>query len=114
MSYHQTMKVVRLKPYLRAMKDMGLDEEAMQAIERAILEAPEAHPMLRGLHGARKARFARPGTGKSGGGRVIYFMALGDSLLAMLTAYPKSEKEDLTPDDRKAILRAIEALTKGA
>ena len=37
------MRVVRLKPYLRAMKGMGLDDDAMREIEAAILAAP-AHP----------------------------------------------------------------------
>ena len=69
--------------------------------------------MIRGLRGVRKIRFARPGTGKSGGGRAVYYVALKGGLLAMLTAYPKNEKDDLTPDDRKAILRAIEALVSG-
>ena len=61
------MKVVRLKPYLRAMKGMGLDDAAMREIESAVLAAPEAHPMIKGLRGVRKARFARPGTGKERG-----------------------------------------------
>jgi hypothetical protein len=78
-----------------------------------ILAAPEAHPMIKGLRGVRKARFARPGGGKRGGGRAVYYMALKGGLLAMLTAYPKNEKDDLTADDRKAILRAIEALVSG-
>jgi hypothetical protein len=85
----------------------------MQEIEVSILAAPDAHPMIKGLRGVRKARFARPGTGKSGGGRAIYYMALKGGLLGMLTAYPKNEKGDLTSDDRKAILRAIEALLPG-
>ena len=69
--------------------------------------------MIKGLRGGRKARFARAGTGKSGGGRAIYYMALKGGLLGMLTAYPKNEKDDLTPDDRRAVLRAIEALVPG-
>ena len=107
------MRVVRLKPYLRAMKSMRLNSEAIDQVEAAILRAPEAHPMVKGLRGARKARFARPGTGKSGGGRAIYYIALRGGLLAMLAAYSKSEKDELTPDDRKAILRAIGILSKG-
>lgn len=108
------MRVVRLKPYLRAMKGMDLDDRAMRDIEGAILAAPEAHPTIKGLKGVRKMRFARPGTGKRGGGRAIYYVvALRGGLLAMLTAYPKNEKDDLTSNDRKAILRAIEALVSG-
>ena len=104
------MRVVRLKPYLRAMRKMGLGDTDMGRIEAGILAAPESHPVVRGLKGVRKARFARPGRGKSSGGRAIYFVALGRGLLAMLTAYSKSEKEDLTSEDRRAILRALEAI----
>jgi hypothetical protein len=107
------MKVVRLKPYLRAMRNMGLGDAEMRRIEADILTRPESHPVVRGLKGVRKARFARPGRGKSGGGRAIYYVALGRGLLAMLTAYAKSEKKDLTPEDRRAILRVVETILHG-
>jgi hypothetical protein len=94
------MRIGRLKPYLRAMKGMGLDDNAMREIEASIVAAPEAHPMIKGLRSVRKARFARPGIGKSGGDRVIYYVALRDGFLAMLTAYPKNEKDVLTPEER--------------
>jgi len=92
---------------------MGFDDAAMRAIERTILAAPEAYPMLRGLRGVRKARFARPGGGKSGGGRAIYYVALSPDRLFMMTAYPKNERDDLSPDQRKAILAAIESIKGG-
>lgn len=104
------MKVVRLNPYLKAMKGMRFDESGMREIELMILAAPEAHPMIRGLRGVRKARFARPGRGKSGGGRAIYYLALGIDHLFMMTAYPKSERDDLSPDQRKAILAIVETI----
>jgi hypothetical protein len=104
------MQVVRLKPYLRAMKDMGFDDAAMREVEFMILGAPEAHPTIQGLRGVRKARFARPGRGKSGGGRAIYYVAVVPDRLFMLTAYPKNERDDLSPDQRKAILAAIESI----
>src|SRR3954447_24547286 len=107
------MKVVRLKPYLRAMKGMGLDDADMREIESTILAAPEAHPMIKGLRGARKARFARPGMGKSGGGRTIYYIAISSDRLFMMTAYPKNQRDNLSHDQRRAILRAIESI-KGA
>lgn len=104
------MKVVRLKPYLRAMQGMGLDDVAMTAIERTIVAAPDAHQMVRGLRGARKARFPMPGRGKSGGGRTIYYVALAPGLLFMMAAYPKNERDDLSSDQRKAILAALNSL----
>ena len=104
------MQVVRLTPYLRAMRAMGFDETDMRNIEAAILAAPQAHPIVKGLRGVRKARFARPGSGKSGGGRALYYVMLSRELLFMLTAYPKNERDDLSSDQRKAILRAIEGI----
>jgi phage-related protein len=103
------MKVVRLKPYLRAMARMGLDEDAMRALELDLVRAPEAHPVIRGLRGVRKARFALPGRGKSGGGRVIYFVSV-ETAIYMMTAYPKNEQDDLTPDQRRTILAVIEQI----
>ncbi|WP_167591658.1 type II toxin-antitoxin system RelE/ParE family toxin [Jiella endophytica] len=83
----------------------------MRAIELDLAAAPEAHPVMKGLRGVRKARFALPGRGKSGGGRVIYFVAVR-SAIYMMTAYPKNEADDLSPKQRKAVLAAIENLKK--
>ena len=103
------MRVIRLKPYLRAMERMGLGDEAMRRVEFDLIAAPEAHPVIKGLRGVRKARFPLPGRGKSGGGRVIYYVAVKTAIY-MMTAYPKNERDDLSPDQRKAILVAIESL----
>jgi hypothetical protein len=40
-------------------------------MEEAITVEPERHPLIRGTGGFRKARWRRPGGGKSGGVRVI-------------------------------------------
>ena len=100
------MKIIRLKPYIRAMARMGLDGQAMRDIELGLAAAPEAHPVIKGLRGVRKARFPLPGRGKSGGGRVIYYVAV-ETAIYMMTAYSKNERDDLSPDQRKAILAVI-------
>jgi hypothetical protein len=107
------MQIVRLKPYLRAMRKMRFSETDMQAIEDEIAASWQVHPIVQGLKGVRKARVARAGTGKSGGARVIYFMSVGQGLLAMLTAYAKSDQSDLSSEDRKAVLRTVSALVTG-
>ena len=104
------MQILRLPPYLRAMAAMGIDEQGMHDIEAAIRAAPDAHPMVKGLRGTRKARFARPGMGKRGGGRTIYYIALSPDRLFMMTAYPKNERDDLSHDQRRAILHALESI----
>jgi hypothetical protein len=108
MTYYCDVKVVRLKPYLRACKAMSLDDADMRKIELELIAAPEAHPVIKGLRGVRKARIALPRRGKRGGGRVIYFITITPSVMFMLTAYPKNAQDDLTNDQRKAILSAIE------
>jgi hypothetical protein len=104
------MRIVRLKPYMRAMKAMGLGEDEMNDLETFILAAPEAHPVIPGLKGARKARFARPGGGKRGGGRAIYYFAVTPLLVFMMTAYRKNERDDLSNEQRRLILEAIESI----
>lgn len=89
---------------------MSLEDGDMREIELSLVAAPEAHPMIRGLRGVRKARIALAGRGKRGGGRVIYYVAIAPSILFMMTAYPKNERDDLTVDQRKAILLAIESI----
>jgi hypothetical protein len=92
---------------------MRFDGARLSAAEAPILAAPLANPIIPGLRGARKARIARPGTGKRGGGRVVYYIMFETGVAAFLLAYRKNEKDDLTQDDRKAILRAIELLRSG-
>ena len=106
------MRVVRLKPYRRAMERMGISESGMRQIELDLVAAPLAHPIIKGLRGVRKARFAIPGRGKRGGGRMIYFVALGEAIY-MMTAYPKNQRDDLSPEQRKAILAVLDSLKGG-
>ena len=81
----------------------------MRRIELDLIAAPKAHPIIKGLRGVRKARFAFSGRGKSGGGRVIYYVAV-ETAIYMMTAYPKNERDDLSSEQRKAILAAIDSL----
>lgn len=66
--------------------------------------------MIQGLRGVRKARFRIGNRGKSSGGRAVYYILTAGGAVVMIAAYAKAEKSDLTPDDRKAILRALEDL----
>ncbi|MGH6671388.1 MAG: type II toxin-antitoxin system RelE/ParE family toxin [Xanthobacteraceae bacterium] len=105
------MPVFRLAPYLRGMRDMGIDQAAMAELEARIVANPN-HPMIRGLKGVRKARIERSGMGKRGGGRVVYYVALGTDRFYMMAAYPKSERDDLSNEQRRRILTALESIKK--
>jgi hypothetical protein len=50
--------------------------------------------------------------GKRGGGRVVYYVALGADRFYMMAAYPKSERDDLSTEQRHRILAALESIKK--
>lgn len=60
------------------------------------LKIPRQGTLFRvpGSGGVRKVRWSRPGQGKRGGVRVIYYNQVGDSLIWLLTIYAKSRQEN--------------------
>jgi hypothetical protein len=53
-----------------------------------IASQPEAGTVIPSSGGCRKVRWSRPGMGKQGGARVIYFTRLAAGELCMLLIYP--------------------------
>lgn len=104
------MQIVRTNRYRRDMDRIGADEEETERLERTIAENPMAGTVIPGLRGLRKLRFALPGRGKRGGGRVIYYLIMAEDTAILLAAYAKSAQSDLTPADRKAILSLLKEL----
>ena len=60
-----------------------------------IANEPEAGALIAGSGGCRKVRWSRPGTGKRGGVRVIYFSRLQVGELCMLLIYPKAARDNI-------------------
>jgi len=90
---------------------MGIGEAGMAKIEAEIVAYPN-HPMIKELRGVRKARISRPGMGKRGGGRVIYYVPIGTDAFYMMAAYAKNKQDDLSTEQRKRILGALESIKK--
>jgi hypothetical protein len=109
MSYNKTMRVVATRGYdNRARKLFTPAERAAAELEIAL--APIAWPVISGTGGARKARAARGGRGKSGGARIIYYVVTRRGVLYLLDAYAKSAKEDLTNAEKQEIRRVVAAI----
>lgn len=83
------------------------DEERLEFFTW-IASEPEAGVVVRGSGGCRTVRWSRPGTGKSGGVRVIYFTRLEAGELWMLLIYPKAEKDSIPGHLLKAIREELE------
>jgi hypothetical protein len=75
---------------------------------------PEAHPIIPGTKGVRKARWARPGMGKRGGVRLIYYYWVGPGAVFLIAIYAKNEKENLSDAEKTAVRRFVEDLKAGA
>ena len=92
--------------------NLGLGDDELQALEDEIARNPTRAPVVPGGHGVRKIR--RPdsvaGKGKSGGYRVLYAHLPAYGTVLLISAWPKSEREDLEPNDYKTIGRIIKRI----
>jgi hypothetical protein len=100
--------VVETKAYLSAAKDAGMSEEEMLAVVDVIAAAPQIGAIMAGCGGARKIRIAKPGSGKSGGYRVITYFGGEDMPVFLLTVFGKNERANLSDAEKNALA----ALTK--
>lgn len=69
---------------------------------------PDAGSVIRGSGGVRKVRWARDGTGKSGGVRIVYLTRNQAGEVYLLTLYAKSESANISSSTLKEIRRALE------
>lgn len=73
-----------------------------------IAAEPNAGSVIPGSGGCRKVRWSRPGMGKQGGARVIYFTILDQGELCMLLVYPKAAKDNIPGHILKQIREELE------
>ena len=88
------------------------DDAEREAFVEYIARNPEVGDVIPETGGVRKIRWVRAGTGKRGGARVIYFYHDPRRPLYLLMVYAKARKENLTPDEKKAV-RKLAAILKG-
>ena len=73
-----------------------------------LINKPESGKVIRGSGGLRKLRWSAGGHGKRGGIRVIYYWIVSQDILLLLFAYPKSEQDDLTPEQLRQLKKVVE------
>lgn len=84
---------------------MNVDDRA--ALIDLLASEPMKGALVPGLGGIRKIRFAPAGRGKSGAFRVIYYYASVDRPILALLIYAKNEQDDITPQQRDALLAIL-------
>lgn len=83
-----------------AWADQALSDDERQMLIWHLAFNPLAGDVVPELHGLRKLRWKRPGMGKRGGYRVIYYFHDERFPLFLMTAYAKSAQTDLTAAER--------------
>ena len=87
-----------------------LTDDEYAELQGALIVNPEAGDVIRETGGLRKIRWSqqRRGKGKRGGVRVIYYWYAKGSLIYMLLAYSKDERDDLSAAQKRVLVRLIQ------
>jgi hypothetical protein len=65
---------------------------------------PQAGDVVPGAEGARKVRWGRAGSGKSGGTRVIYFHLSEQEIVLLVAVYAKSEQANMPASEIRKVV----------
>ena len=85
-----------------------LSDEQYAELQFQLAGDPERGAVVQGTGGVRKLRWRRPGRGKRGGIRIIYYARLHTGVIWMLTIYAKSEAENIAPHILRRIKEEID------
>jgi hypothetical protein len=84
-----------------------LDDDEYSDLQQFLMQSPEAGELVPGSGGVRKVRWSRPGTGKRGGLRIIYFIRYRPNEFWMLTLYAKAKRKNVPTHILKQLLEAF-------
>jgi mRNA-degrading endonuclease RelE of RelBE toxin-antitoxin system len=85
-----------------------LNDDDYVALQQALLQNPDAGPVIPGSGGVRKLRWAASGRGKRGGYRVIYYVKRAHGVIWLLTMYPKNVAENIPAHVLRQIREEVE------
>lgn len=87
-----------------------LPDDEFRALQEILINDPEAGDTISGTGGFRKIRWSRPGTGKRGGVRVIYYNVTIKGRIYLALIYPKNEQDELSQEQKKMLRQVAELL----
>lgn len=87
-----------------------LGESEVDELKNFLAINPQAGDIIPGLRGIRKVRWQANQKGKSGGARVIYFFHNLSIPVFLLDIYAKSEKGDLSSQEKKMMNTMVDEL----
>lgn len=106
------MQTIAEMPEFVRRVDALLSEVERQALIDYLAASPRAGVILQGTGGIRKLRWARQGSGKSGGVRVIYYFHNEATPLYLLTIFGKGERDNLSKAERNELAQSVRFLVQ--
>lgn len=100
---------IELDGFFTEWRDLGLTDDDLAALQEMIMARPKASPVVKGTGGLREARFSpvRLRRGKRGALRVCYAFLEAYKVVILVMVYAKTEKDDLTPRERRTIRETL-------
>jgi hypothetical protein len=91
-------------------RDRLLNEETMGKLVLAIASNPEVGAVVSGTGGIRKLRVQRPGMGKRGGARVLYYYISARARVYLLMIYAKAGRDSITAAEKTELQKLTRIL----
>lgn len=88
-------------------REAYLDDDEYAELQQYMLQNPELGKLVPGSGGVRKMRWRRPGMGKQGGLRIIYYVRYEPNEVWMLALYSKSVNDNIPGQVLRQILEAF-------
>jgi mRNA-degrading endonuclease RelE of RelBE toxin-antitoxin system len=95
--------------FMRQASALWNDDERLEFVD-FIARNPEAGDLIPASGGIRKVRWARRGSGKRGGVRIIYFFHDPAMPIYLLMIYAKARRDDLPADAWRTVQRLVARL----
>lgn len=109
----QLLEFIETSYFTKRIKALLTDDDYAK-FQMTLIENPECGDIIAGGGGLRKIRFSLSANnkGKSAGIRAIYYYVV-DSKIYLLTAYPKSEKDNLTREELNILKLLVKEIKHG-
>ena len=101
---------IEVPSFTRKWHELGLTDDNLRELQALLLEKPKLGDVIQGTAGLRKIRIPLGNRGRRGGGRVIYVDIELKETIYFINVYTKSEKDDLTEEEKKALKTVVKFL----
>lgn len=103
---------IEFPEFTEVWRDYFVTDKAQAEFQAYLAKNPETGDVIPGCGGIRKVRWldSRRSKGRRGGLRVIYLYIPEANVIVLADVYDKSEAEDLTAGEKKAIAQAAKVI----